>query len=122
VRREAAYGSSSKVQAGSGRAARALLSKVYVSRGVHIRDVHPNRGITAREVPPGRRSVNPSGVGLRPRSRVTAHHPGDELLGMSGCAGCAGFVAARCSRRSRNLLAHSARVGGAVTEGKPRSG
>jgi len=41
VRREAAYGSSSKVQAGSGRAARAPLSKVYVSRGVHIETYTP---------------------------------------------------------------------------------
>jgi hypothetical protein len=69
VRREAAYGSSSKVQAGSGPTARTHGVRVYVSRGVHIETYTPSeveqratcRLAGGQSTPPGSACGRPHG-------------------------------------------------------------
>ena len=137
VRRAAAYGSSSKAKAGSGPAARRWAAGVFASRDERLRDEQIETN-TLRRTPQTRRPRTPSAgcrmvagqstrrfAAGRPSAArgVTDRRPRGDLLGKSGSRRSAASRAmADASRRSRDYLLNSARVGDAVTEGEPRSG
>src|SRR5207248_11355919 len=94
----------------------------FAQEGTTWKEPHGENHPQLRYVPPGRHPVNPFGVGLRPRSRVTGRRLRRRCAGYVRLAPEGGFEGGVRSRRSRDLLAHMARLGGAVTEGEPRSG